>query len=419
MDKDTLFALHKKGLLTDEALAACLNEIYSKNEKNISFEEQEELDRIEQENRKNKLIEENRKKAEENRRKVAEIEKKYRDEYIQNEHEKQMKNMSDFLRKMVNSRGERVYSNRDINEMSYVEIFSLYSQITNNLSPSEIRNIEAKPILDDMDEKKLNDEKSTDKPIYEVPIIEESKVEVEPLENEKDILKRKIESIIENFNACKIDRDNKINEYNINHDDTIRFEIGVLSMKIDKLYEKINELANEYKNKFGESIDIPAYNDSKPKELPKENIAEENDPKSKPSFHTLDRQDEENAKSEENESVIDFPSDEEMNKNAFDSEDDRHIEDKRRLSHEESGKYCGKKYTLKETMILIGVFLANPFMSFASIPLAMKAINDGKLNIKPRQFIYNLQKKLENKVEDLFFKPKVQENTEEVGGKSL
>lgn len=130
MDRDTLFTLHKRGLITDEVLAQCLNEMYSKKDVGLTEEEKRQA-----------LINENRKKAEENRKNVEEIREKYRNEYIMRKREESIKELSEFLKRVTNKDGNRVYSDKDISNMSYVELQYLYDQITNRMSPEEINKI--------------------------------------------------------------------------------------------------------------------------------------------------------------------------------------------------------------------------------------------------------------------------------------
>ena len=70
MDMNTVFELHRRGLITDEVLAECLNEKYGQKNVEKTWEEKRE-----------ELIEKNREQAEANRQKISEYEKKYRDEY--------------------------------------------------------------------------------------------------------------------------------------------------------------------------------------------------------------------------------------------------------------------------------------------------------------------------------------------------
>lgn len=64
MDMNTVFELHRRGLITDEVLAECLNEKYGQKNVEKTWEEKRE-----------ELIEKNREQAEANRQKISEYEK--------------------------------------------------------------------------------------------------------------------------------------------------------------------------------------------------------------------------------------------------------------------------------------------------------------------------------------------------------
>lgn len=144
MDTNTLFELRRKGLITDEVLAQCLNDIYGK--KGLAKSEEE----IRQE-----LIAKNKKQAEENRRRVAEYEEKTRKEYLQRQYDEEVAICENFLRKVTNSRGERVYSDSEISRMSSSEILSLSEEIKSRLSEEEINNINSRSVSEDVNDKNV------------------------------------------------------------------------------------------------------------------------------------------------------------------------------------------------------------------------------------------------------------------------
>ena len=96
MDMNTVFELHRRGLITDEVLAECLNEKYGQKNVEKTWEEKRE-----------ELIEKNREQAEANRQKISEYEKKYRDEYYQKERDKEISEIETFLKKITNANGTR------------------------------------------------------------------------------------------------------------------------------------------------------------------------------------------------------------------------------------------------------------------------------------------------------------------------
>ena len=125
--------------------------------------------------------------------------------------------------------------------------------------------------------------------------------------------------------------------------------------------------------------------------------------------------------------AIDFPSDEELKKieeTAFDSEEPKHIKSKEKVSPDKAKKHRKKKYSLKEIIILIGIFLTNPFAAIASIPFAIKQINKGLFDMKPKKFIELVENeagkilnKVDTKIEKIYEKKDAED--EEVRGKSL
>ena len=130
MDRDTLFILHKKGLISDEVLATCLNEMYGPKANEVEKDAREVL------------VERTRQRAEENRKNIEEINRKNREEFEARQKEERDKlilkardeeiaKMHNYLSEVTNSRGEKVYSEEALNDMSYVEMFSLYHQIMN------------------------------------------------------------------------------------------------------------------------------------------------------------------------------------------------------------------------------------------------------------------------------------------------
>ena len=138
MDMNTVFELHRRGLITDEVLAECLNEKYGQKNVEKTWEEKRE-----------ELIEKNREQAEANRQKISEYEKKYRDEYYQKERDKEISEIETFLKKITNANGTRAYSDESIADMSYVELLNLYEGITSKLTEEEIENINSKGIIEE------------------------------------------------------------------------------------------------------------------------------------------------------------------------------------------------------------------------------------------------------------------------------
>ena len=141
MDMNTVFELHRRGLITDEVLAECLNEKYGQKNVEKTWEEKRE-----------ELIEKNREQAEANRQKISEYEKKYRDEYYQKERDKEISEIETFLKKITNANGTRAYSDESIADMSYVELLNLYEGITSKLTEEEIENINSKGIIEEQKE---------------------------------------------------------------------------------------------------------------------------------------------------------------------------------------------------------------------------------------------------------------------------
>ena len=106
MDRDTLFTLHKKGLISDEVLATCLNEMYGPKANEVEKDAREVL------------VERTRQRAEENRKNIEEINRKNREEFEARQKEERDKlilkardeeiaKMHNYLSEVTNSRGEK------------------------------------------------------------------------------------------------------------------------------------------------------------------------------------------------------------------------------------------------------------------------------------------------------------------------
>lgn len=107
MNLDKLIELNKRGLITDEALAAAVNEHYGK---------------ADDKDRRQELIEKNKKHTEELRRKVELIKE---NKELSKEYDEAIK----FLSTLRDSRGKKVYSADDLKNMSSFEAVSLASEI--------------------------------------------------------------------------------------------------------------------------------------------------------------------------------------------------------------------------------------------------------------------------------------------------
>ncbi len=128
--------LLKAGLITNETFATCLKDI--KNSANKT-----ETKELTEEEKRDELIAKNRERAEENRKNVEAIRQRDREEYIRKQREKEISNFESFLKKIPNSRGERVYTDEQISRMSFVEMQILYQEIISKMTEEEIAKINA------------------------------------------------------------------------------------------------------------------------------------------------------------------------------------------------------------------------------------------------------------------------------------
>lgn len=258
---EILIDLYKKGLITDEVLAVYLNEdsINKKAKKVLTEEEARE-----------QLIQANRKRAEENRRKVAEIEKKYKDEYLTKERDKDIKKMTEFLLGVENSRGERVYSIKEIQDMDYVEMFQLYHEISsripmhNNASMynrhvemtnKSVDNVEEKPIytppvIDNPGFHPASDfiqEKEEEKSIFTHPVIDNPGFHTtSDLIEEPKILPDKSIDIMDDFDKEETYEEVKKNAFAEENHQAVK---GVDTPTTERK-EKLSKSKNKAKNKF-------------------------------------------------------------------------------------------------------------------------------------------------------------------------
>jgi len=98
--------------------------------------------------------------AELNRQRIAEIEEAHKKAYEEKKHKEEMENAQkladmdikfkeDFLRKLTNKNGERIYSDESIAEMSYAELGDLYEYITSKMSFEQFDKINSNKIVED------------------------------------------------------------------------------------------------------------------------------------------------------------------------------------------------------------------------------------------------------------------------------
>lgn len=118
---EKLLDLNEKGLLSDEKLAEAINELTSTTEQEKT---QEEI----REEKRNRMAEENRKSSQEARKKKAERDRRKAE---QDAWEDRAIEDIDFLSKLLNRRGERVYTDAYLDSLPYYELADLADQIRN------------------------------------------------------------------------------------------------------------------------------------------------------------------------------------------------------------------------------------------------------------------------------------------------
>ena len=135
--------LFMNGDLSKEAYANIMNSMAKANEANIEKSEWQE--------KHDELVDKNRKQAEETRKRMEAREKQYRFDY-------ELNTNLDFLAKLKNKLGQRVYSDESLSMMSNYEAASLVSNIVDHMSYEELLEVDKK-----MAEKKMNEDIANNK----------------------------------------------------------------------------------------------------------------------------------------------------------------------------------------------------------------------------------------------------------------
>lgn len=135
--------LFMNGDLSKEAYANIMNSMAKANEANIEKSEWQE--------KHDELVDKNRKQAEETRKRMKAREKQYRFDY-------ELNTNLDFLAKLKNKLGQRVYSDESLSMMSNYEAASLVSNIVDHMSYEELLEVDKK-----MAEKKMKEDIANNK----------------------------------------------------------------------------------------------------------------------------------------------------------------------------------------------------------------------------------------------------------------
>ncbi len=169
--------LFMNGDLSKEAYANIMNSMAKANEANIEKSEWQE--------KHDELVDKNRKQAEETRKRMEAREKQYRFDY-------ELNTNLDFLAKLKNKLGQRVYSDESLSMMSNYEAASLVSNIVDHMSYEELLEVDKKMAEKKMKEDIANNKKeevkanNTDVKTEESKTLESDKKE-EPVKDEFNI----------------------------------------------------------------------------------------------------------------------------------------------------------------------------------------------------------------------------------------